>query len=49
LVIDDVQAGMGRTGKLFSHFRRRRCKKPDVVTLAKALGGGMAYRRDAHR
>lgn len=40
LVLDDVQAGMGRTGKLFSYFAEAGVK-PDVVTLAKALGGGM--------
>lgn len=38
LIIDDVQAGMGRTGKLFSHMAEG--VKPDVVTLAKGLGGG---------
>ena len=39
LVIDEIQAGMGRTGSLFAH-----CQDgviPDVVTLAKALGGGL--------
>jgi len=39
LIIDDVQAGMGRTGKLFSHFAEG--VVPDIVTMAKALGGGM--------
>lgn len=39
LVIDDVQMGFGRTGKLFSfeHFGII----PDILVLAKALGGGM--------
>lgn len=39
LVIDDIQMGMGRTGRLFSfeHFDIR----PDILVLAKALGGGM--------
>jgi acetylornithine/succinyldiaminopimelate/putrescine aminotransferase len=39
LIIDDIQMGMGRTGKLFSfgHFGI----VPDVLCLAKALGGGM--------
>lgn len=40
LILDDVQCGMGRTGKLFSYFNEP-AGKPDVVTLAKALGGGM--------
>lgn len=38
LMLDEIQCGMGRTGTLFA------CEsygvKPDVVTLAKALGGG---------
>jgi acetylornithine/succinyldiaminopimelate/putrescine aminotransferase len=39
LVIDDVQMGMGRTGKMFSfeHYGI----EPDILVLAKALGGGM--------
>jgi acetylornithine/succinyldiaminopimelate/putrescine aminotransferase len=39
LIIDDVQMGFGRTGKLFSfeHFNFI----PDILVLAKALGGGM--------
>jgi acetylornithine/N-succinyldiaminopimelate aminotransferase len=39
LVIDEIQAGIGRTGTLFAH-----CQDgviPDIVTLAKALGGGL--------
>lgn len=40
LILDQVQCGMGRTGHLFSHFAEKGVK-PDVVTLAKALGGGM--------
>jgi acetylornithine/N-succinyldiaminopimelate aminotransferase len=38
LMLDEVQTGIGRTGRLFAyqHFDIR----PDVVTLAKALGGG---------
>ncbi|MBS0216470.1 MAG: acetylornithine/succinyldiaminopimelate transaminase [Proteobacteria bacterium] len=38
LVLDEIQAGMGRTGALFAHWQDE--VKPDVVTLAKALGGG---------
>jgi acetylornithine/N-succinyldiaminopimelate aminotransferase len=40
LILDQVQDGMLRTGKLFSHFAEEGVV-PDVVTLAKALGGGM--------
>jgi acetylornithine/N-succinyldiaminopimelate aminotransferase len=38
LVLDEIQCGMGRTGKLFAH--QWDGVVPDVVTLAKALGGG---------
>ncbi|MGJ4729060.1 acetylornithine/succinylornithine family transaminase [Luteimonas sp. SDU101] len=38
LVLDEIQSGMGRTGSLFAHWHDR--VVPDIVTLAKALGGG---------
>lgn len=39
LMLDEVQCGLGRTGRLFGHAWDG--VAPDVVTLAKALGGGM--------
>jgi acetylornithine/N-succinyldiaminopimelate aminotransferase len=39
LILDQIQDGMGRTGHLFSHFAEEGVT-PDIVTLAKALGGG---------
>lgn len=38
LVLDEIQSGMGRTGTLFAHWQDGVI--PDIVTLAKALGGG---------
>ncbi|MFA4853809.1 MAG: aspartate aminotransferase family protein [Candidatus Omnitrophota bacterium] len=39
LIIDEVQTGIGRTGKMFCY--QNYGITPDVMTLAKALGGGM--------
>jgi len=39
LIIDEVQTGIGRTGCLFCYQQYE--IKPDVVTLAKGLGGGL--------
>ena len=39
LIIDEVQTGIGRTGKYFCYQNYN--VTPDVVTLAKALGGGL--------
>ena len=38
MVLDEVQTGMGRTGKLFAHEWSG--IKPDVVAVAKGIGGG---------
>lgn len=39
LVLDEVQTGVGRTGTWFAH--QSEGVRPDVVTLAKGLGGGL--------
>ncbi|MGO9511549.1 MAG: acetylornithine transaminase [Mycobacterium sp.] len=39
LILDEVQTGMGRTGAFFAH--QHDGITPDVVTLAKGLGGGL--------
>ncbi|HEV2027166.1 MAG TPA: acetylornithine transaminase [Candidatus Dormibacteraeota bacterium] len=39
LILDEVQTGLGRTGRWFAH--QHHGVTPDVMTLAKGLGGGL--------
>jgi acetylornithine/N-succinyldiaminopimelate aminotransferase len=39
LILDEIQVGLGRTGKMFAY--QHEGITPDIVTLAKSLGGGL--------
>jgi acetylornithine/N-succinyldiaminopimelate aminotransferase len=39
LILDEIQSGMGRTGSLWAYEQLR--VRPDTITVAKALGGGL--------
>lgn len=40
LIYDEIQCGLGRTGKLWAHCNLPKEAHPDILTMAKALGNG---------
>ena len=42
LIYDEVQCGMGRTGKLFAHDWAENAQ-PDIMAIAKGVGGGFPF------
>jgi len=40
LIYDEIQCGLGRTGKLWAHQNFPKSCHPDILTMAKPLGGG---------
>src|SRR5262249_30669125 len=41
LVLDEIQGAMGRTGEFFAHQTVAPGVRPDLLTMAKGLGGGL--------
>lgn len=41
LILDEIQGGIGRAGAWFSHHVIAPTVRPDIITLAKGLGGGL--------
>jgi acetylornithine/N-succinyldiaminopimelate aminotransferase len=41
LVLDEIQGAMGRTGEFFAHRALAPGVRPDILTMAKGLGGGL--------
>ena len=41
IIFDEVQTGIGRTGKVFAYQNFENGFKPDILSLAKGLGGGL--------
>ncbi|KAH3665981.1 hypothetical protein OGAPHI_004170 [Ogataea philodendri] len=40
LIYDEIQCGLGRSGRLWAHSKLPETAHPDIVTMAKALGNG---------